>query len=80
MNNITGKKSIFTTERTTDTSEFIGGYHFEIDDGSIRWFHRDNQSKVIFSAFTDPVITVPDEWRHIIVTYDSNTSTAKVKY
>ena len=55
-----------------------GGYHFEIDDGKVRWFHRNRLQNPVFSVITDDVIK-PDVWTHLIGSYNSTTHQAKVK-
>ena len=55
----------------------IGGYHFEIDDGKVRWFHRDESEKTVFSLISQPVVE-PKVWMHFAATYDAYKSSAKV--
>ena len=55
----------------------IGGYHFEIDDGRGRWFHRNRFQNPVFAVFTDDIIK-PDVWTHLIGSYDSKSGEAKV--
>lgn len=55
----------------------IGGYHFEIDDGKVRWFHRNRFQTPVFSVITDDIIK-PDVWTHLIGSYNSTTQEAKV--
>ena len=54
-----------------------GGYHFEIDDGKVRWFHRNRNQIPVFSAITDDIVR-PDVWTHFIGSYNSTTLDAKV--
>ena len=54
-----------------------GQYHFEIVDGKVRWFHRDENAEQVFSVTTDPVI-VRDQWTNIAATYDANLAEAKI--
>lgn len=56
----------------------IGGYHFEIDDGRVRWFHRNHEEQPVFSVVTNDVIS-PNTWYHLVGTYSSKDGTAKVK-
>ena len=54
-----------------------GGYHFEIDDGRVRWFHRNRFQNPVFAVLTDDIIK-PDVWTHLIGSYDSKSGEAKV--
>ncbi|KAJ7378021.1 hypothetical protein OS493_025337 [Desmophyllum pertusum] len=54
-----------------------GQYHFEIQDGSVRWFHRNESEAQIFSVETDPIIPAT-VWNHIVGTYTAHTGIAKV--
>ena len=55
----------------------LGGYHFELDGGKVRWFHRDEVERTIFSLITEPVVE-PQVWMHFTATYDAYKSIAKV--
>lgn len=54
-----------------------GQYHFEIVDGKVRWFHRDENAEQVFSVTTEPVIK-RDQWTNIAATYDANLGEAKI--
>ncbi|XP_022798423.1 uncharacterized protein LOC111336565 isoform X1 [Stylophora pistillata] len=54
-----------------------GQYHFEIQDGSLRWFHRNETGVTIFSVETDPIIPA-NVWNHVVGTYDARTGIAKI--
>ena len=54
-----------------------GQYHFEIVDGKVRWFHRDESGEQVFSITTDPIIK-RDQWTNIAATYDANLGEAKI--
>ena len=54
-----------------------GGYHFEIDDGRVRWFHRSRLRDPVFSVLTEEIIP-SDVWSHIVGTYNATTGEAKV--
>nr|XP_058966247.1 uncharacterized protein LOC131792849 [Pocillopora verrucosa] len=54
-----------------------GQYHFEIQDGSVRWFHRNETGIKIFSVETDPIIPA-NVWNHVVGTYDAHTGIAKI--
>ena len=55
----------------------LGGYHFEVDDGRVRWFHRNPLQNPVFSVVTDDIIE-PDKWYHIAATYDVAEGVARV--
>merc|ERR1712039_927153 len=58
------------------TSHAQGQFHFEVNDGVARWFHRDEKQKVVFETMAH---TVPKgRWVHVAGTYDSKTKQAKV--
>ena len=71
-----GVHSLFDTVGS-QSDHHNGQYHFEIVDGKIRWFHRDENSEEVFSVTTEPV-AVQDKWMHIAATYDANLGEAKV--
>lgn len=74
---VAAKHSLFSTVRMVSPSNFIGGYHFELDNGKVRWFHRDEREKTVFSLIT-PQIVEPKVWMHIAATYDAYKSLAMV--
>ena len=57
----------------------VGGYHFEVDDGRVRWFHRGHQENPVFSVITSDVIR-PNTWYHVVGTYSSHRGDAKVVF
>ena len=54
-----------------------GQYHFEVYNGRVRWFHRDEYAKEIFHIRTPPILQ-PNLWYHVVGTYDSRTHMARV--
>ncbi|KAK2563931.1 EGF-like repeat and discoidin I-like domain-containing protein 3 [Acropora cervicornis] len=72
-----GIHSLFSTARVMTIGQIMGGYHFEIDDGKVRWFHRNRNQIPVFSAITDDIVR-PDVWTHLIGSYNSTTLDAKV--
>jgi len=68
-----GQHSIFDTVGTFHTQ---GQFHFEVNDGVARWFHRDEKQKVVFETMAHTV--AKGKWVHIAGTYDSKTKQAKV--
>ena len=52
-------------------------YHFVIEDGTVTWTHKDHNEKEIFRLVTLAIIK-PRQWVHLIATYDSQESKAKV--
>jgi len=68
-----GQHSIFDTIGSTHTQ---GQFHFEVNDGVVRWFHRDEKQKVVFETMAH---TVPrGVWTHVAGTYDAKTKQAKI--
>jgi len=68
-----GQHSIFDT---VGTSHSQGQFHFEVNDGVARWFHRDEKQKVVFETMAHTV--AKGKWVHVAGTYDSKTRQAKV--
>lgn len=68
-----GQHSIFDTVGTSHTQ---GQFHFEVNDGVARWFHRDEKQKVVFETMAHTV--AKGKWVHVAGTYDSKTKQAKV--
>lgn len=54
-----------------------GQYHFEVYNGRLRWFHRNEYAKEVFNVRTSPVLQ-PSLWYHVVGTYDSRTHMARV--
>lgn len=54
-----------------------GQYHFEVYDGRVRWFHRNEYAKEVFHIRTSPILQ-PNVWYHVAGTYDSRTHMARV--
>ena len=54
-----------------------GQYHFEIEDGKVRWFHRNENRVTIFSLLTRPTIR-EGKWTQIAATYSANQQRARV--
>ena len=69
--------SVSHTNMQFSSNLHLGGYHFEIDDSKVRWFHRDESDKTVFSMMTSPV-TLPRVWMHYTVTYNAYQQVAKV--
>jgi len=68
-----GQHSIFDT---IGNKHQQGQYHFEVNDGVLRWFHRNECRNTVFESMAH---TVPKEkWTHVAGTYDSKTKQAKV--
>lgn len=54
-----------------------GQYHFEIENGKVRWFHRNENHDTIFSLLTRPAIR-EGVWTQITATYSANKQRARV--
>jgi len=65
--------SIFHTVGATHP---MGQYHFEVNCGKVRWFHRNETQNVVFEAEAHEV--KPHEWTHIAGTYNSSTGFANI--
>ena len=54
-----------------------GQYHFEIENGKVRWFHRNENHDTIFSLVTRPTIR-EGVWTQITATYSASKQRARV--
>ena len=54
-----------------------GQYHLEIENGKVRWFHRNENHDTIFSVQTRPVVR-EGVWTQITVTYSAKKQRARV--
>ena len=72
-----GAQSVFDTIGGNASTHRQGQYHLEVNNGSVRWFHRNELSVTIFSVVTKPLIET-GKWVHLAVTYDGVIKTAKV--
>ena len=79
LDTIVGTQSIFDTVGTLAKSNHTDGqFHFEVTEGRVRFFHRNEIHVTIFDAKSrDPVIQ-PGQWFHVVGTYDANKRLAKV--
>ena len=64
-----GRQSLFDTV-ASGSPEKPGNYHFEVNDGKVRWFTRDLEGNVVFNVTTDWVVVPPNQWTHLVGTYD----------
>ncbi|XP_065068191.1 uncharacterized protein LOC135693555 isoform X1 [Rhopilema esculentum] len=70
---IDGSHSIFHTVGATHP---MGQYHFEVNYGNVRWFHRNESQNVVFE--TEAHAVKPHEWTHIAGTYNASTGFANI--
>lgn len=63
-----GRQSLFDTLAAPGKP---GNYHFELIDGKVRWFVRGSDESVIFNVTTDRVVVPPNQWTHLVGTYDN---------
>ncbi|CAB4020212.1 Hypothetical predicted protein [Paramuricea clavata] len=70
-----GSHSIFDT---IGSSHECGQYHFEINDGNIRWFHRNETQQTVFSVEATGGLVKQGAWVHIAGTYDGTIGKAKI--
>jgi len=68
-----GSHSIFDTIGATHNQ---GQYHFEVNDGVVRWFHRNENRVTVFETMAHGV--KKSKWTHVAGTYDSGTKQAKI--
>ena len=73
-----GIQSIFDTIGS-HSAHRDGQYHFEIDNGRVRWFHRNEQGKTVFSAVTDDNVVQENNWVLITGTYSYKKNRARVR-
>ena len=72
-----GIQSIFDTIGSHSAHK-DGQYHFEIDNGRVRWFHRNEMGKTVFSVVTDQPVVNQSSWTLITGTYSSKKNRARV--
>ena len=72
-----GIQSIFDTIGSHSAHK-DGQYHFEIDNGRVRWFHRNEMGKTVFSVVTDKPEVNQSSWTLITGTYSSKKNRARV--
>jgi len=68
-----GQHSIFDTIGVAHSQ---GQFHFEVNDGVLRWFHRNECKRTVFETMAHTV--QKDKWTHVSGTYDHKTKQAKV--
>ena len=71
-----GIQSIFDTVGSHSRHK-DGQYHFEIENGKVRWFHRNENHDTIFSLLTRPAVR-EGVWTQITATYSANKQRARV--
>ncbi|XP_028405849.1 uncharacterized protein LOC114528425 isoform X2 [Dendronephthya gigantea] len=72
-----GIQSIFDTVGSHSRHK-DGQYHFEIDNGRVRWFHRNEDGKTVFSAVTDDIVVREGNWNLITGTYSVDRNRARI--
>ena len=77
MYSVEGSNSIFDTIGGLNSTHDNGQYHFEIVDGSVRWFHRNEKNEVIFNVTSETVVS-SHVWTHVAVTYESTLGQADI--
>ncbi|KAK3699591.1 hypothetical protein QZH41_014303, partial [Actinostola sp. cb2023] len=73
---VEGLHTIFSTIGSKSVHR-KGQYNFQIYNGRIRWFHRDQFSRIVFKIQTPRVLT-EDRWYHVAGTYDSKEGMARI--
>eukprot|EP00794_Sanderia_malayensis_P012220 gene12220-13478_t len=72
-----GIQSIFDTIGGKFSTHKEGQYHVEIENGKVRWFHRNEKHAVVFSI-TSTALVAEGAWTHIAGTYDAEKAIAKL--
>lgn len=72
-----GQHSIFNTIGGKNSARKDGQYHFEVDRGRLRWFHRNEVGESTFNV-TSPLMIPAHTWTHCAATYSSATGKAAV--
>ena len=72
-----GIQSVFDTVGGRHSTHRDGQYHVEIDNGKVRWFHRNEYHVTIFSIVSKPIMQ-SSVWTHIGGTYNAAKREAKV--
>lgn len=77
VDTIYGSQSIFDTVGGSMSNHSDGQYHLEIDNGKIRWFHRNEIHATIFDVRAQRLVEM-NKWVHVVGTYDGDKRLAKV--
>ena len=64
LSSVGGDHSIFCTIGGKASTHTWGQYHFEVNGGKVRWFHRNEKKTTVFSVVTDAIIQA-NNWTHI---------------
>jgi len=75
LRKIGGRHEIFDTIGASHT---CGQYHFEVNEGNVRWFHRDETQNTVFSAEALGGVVKSGQWAHVCGTFDGVTGKAKI--
>lgn len=71
LTSTTGRQSLFDAI-AAESPGHKGNYHFEVVDGKVRWFTRALDGNVVFNVVTAEVVVPPNQWTHLVGTYDKN--------
>ena len=74
---VEGTNSLFDTIGGLNSTHDNGQYHLEIDDASVRWFHRNENGEIIFNV-TSEVIVPSHVWTHVACTYEAKLGQADI--
>lgn len=64
LSSVGGEHSIFCTIGGNNSTHTWGQYHFEVNNGKVRWFHRNERRTTVFSVETNAIIQA-NNWTHI---------------
>ncbi|XP_068742646.1 uncharacterized protein [Montipora capricornis] len=73
-----GQQTIFSTCNPDNPWNSHVQYLFEIDDGQVKWFHRNEKSQTVFSAKTTTPVVPAGTWTHISCTYTASSGKSEI--
>jgi hypothetical protein len=59
-------------------SSFIAQYILDVENGRIRWFHRNENGTTVFSILTDLPVLSPGKWSQVAVSYDGLRGSSQI--
>ena len=72
-----GQHSICNTIGGKNSAHKNGQYHFEVDRGRLRWYHRNEADQGLFNI-SSPLMIPAHAWTHCTATYSSLTGKASI--
>ena len=74
-----GIQSVFDTVGDKFSTHKEGQYHLEIENGKVRWFHRNEKHAIVFGIISAPLVG-EGTWNHVVGTYSAQKAIAKVGF